>query len=676
MLPSRFFPRLSFSCCPLKERRKPLRHATLSAMDIPKKPLSIGLTVAVAAGLLAVAWLSVTRGLLGSGEALAPSPFGPAAGTRIAHRYDFTAASELRHASPKTRVLWEEVAFALGGEPSKAKALRLENALAALRPEADGFAPALWAEALALADSALLGEMTSSREARTLRQNLAQEKHPFGLYAAGRLAAASGDTSAAWQILRKATDLAPDFAFAWAQLGYQALRQADFAEAKRAFRLAIGLMESDSALYRRKPDAKAAEHRDLPLSEAAPYGGLAQAFLAEGHADSAAQAITVAEENHWQDASLQMARAWWWELRGDLNKARRSYDSLLTAQPGLAVAKRLRSNLGLKGGRDASALQALFAIQTLDPLVRQYPKNGPLRLALAKSYVKRGLFGLAVIELDTALLLDAALPGIQEMRTEAMRQWLAQDDKAKIPLLAAKAVPASPLEGDDRVIIPGAIALLGTYSVPWNASLIQVRAAYPDKNFTRTAQGNLVDRFFYDGLMHEYLLAFHHDSLWGVLALVSDSGGTHIDVFGRMIRIKTKISGEGRGTGEASCPGYRSFQGAIWENDDTFEFMAQFQGKENQVRLARISRHAMPEDKRLCELVRYLDRDTWESQPGRKSELKSANKSKSTPPALKAAKPAAPGSGVPIITPSRRPDIPDFPDDVEAMDKASGETSP
>ncbi len=647
-------------------------------MGIQQKPLSNGLTVAVAVGILAIAWLSVTRGLLGSGEALKPSPFGPPLGTRIAHRYDFTAASELRHASPKTRVLWEEVAFALSGEASKPKTLGVENAMAALRPEAEGFVPASWAEALAMADSALLGELPNNRAAQALQQNLAQAKHPFGLYAAGRLAATLGDTSEAWQTLRKATELAPDFGFAWAQLGYQYLGRGETAEAKRAFRLAIGLMESDSALYRRRPDAKASEHRDLPLCEAAPYGGLALAFLAEGHPDSAAQAITVAEENRWLDASLQMARAWWWELRGDLNKARRTYDSLLTAQPGLATAKRLRANLGLKGGRDASAMQALFAIQTLDPLVRQYPKNGPLRLALAKSYVKRGLFGLAVIELDTALMLDATLPGIQEMRTEAMRQWLAQDDKAKASLPTPKIQhePVSPLEGDDRVIIPGAIALLGTYSVPWHASPIQVRAAYPEKTFLRTAQGNLVDRFFYDGLVHEYLLAFHHDSLWGVLAMASDSGGTHIDVFGRMIRIKTKISGEGRGTGEASCPGYRSFQGAIWENDDTFEFMAQFQGKENQVRLARISRHAMPEDKRLCELVRYLDRDTWESQLGRKGELKAAGKSKARMPTFKPAAKAAPGSGVPIITPSRRPDIPDFPDDVEAMDKASGETSP
>jgi hypothetical protein len=80
-----------------------------------------------------------------------------------------------------------------------------------------------------------------------------------------------------------------------------------------------------------------------------------------------------------------------------------------------------------------------------------------------------------------------------------------------------------------------------------------------------------------------------------------------------MIRMKTKISGEGRGTGEATCPGYRSFQGAIWENDDTFEFMAQFQGKENQVRLARIARAALPFDRRLCDMVSYLDRDFWEN---------------------------------------------------------------
>ena len=66
-----------------------------------------------------------------------------------------------------------------------------------------------------------------------------------------------------------------------------------------------------------------------------------------------------------------------------------------------------------------------------------------------------------------------------------------------------------------------------------------------------------------------------------------------------------------RGTGEAKCAGFKSFQGAIWENDDTFEFMAQFENENNRVRLARIGREYLPEDRRLCDLVTYLREDSW-----------------------------------------------------------------
>src|SRR6185436_1095418 len=155
--------------------------------------------------------------------------------------------------------------------------------------------------------------------------------------------------------------------------------------------------------------------------------------------------------------------------------------------------------------------------------------------------------------------------------------------------------------------IPGSIALLGTYSVPWGSSQDAVRRAYPKKDFHNEPNGNLLDVFDLDGVRHEYLLAFKEGKLWGMRCFVTDSAGTAGDVFGRMIRTKTKISGEGRGTGEAACPGFRSFQGVIWENDDTFEFMAQFAGKENQVRLVRMARDFLPADRRLCDLVPYLN---------------------------------------------------------------------
>jgi tetratricopeptide (TPR) repeat protein len=579
---------------------------------LKQRSLSVGLAVAVAAGLLALTWLSVSRGFTGSGTVLHPNPFGPANGTRLIHNVDFTAANEIRQASPQARVLWEGVCEALSANLDRARLSRVESALEELRPQAKGFAPALWAEALLKADSLTLGKPICLDTLKNLLSQLESQKHPFGLYAYGVLAERSGDSGAARLAFQKAVDLAPDFAYAWSRLGQLDLSQNDFNGARQALQLAIGLMESDSTHYRNHSGSNTTQQRDLPRVEAAPYGALAQVFLAQGKLDTATQAIAYGEDRGWHDAPLALARAWWWEIKGDLTKARILYDSIAMALPGLAHVSHLRATLGLKGSSDTKGQQALFAIQILDPLVRAHPKNAPLRLALAKAYAERGLFGLTVLHLDSALAVDNNLPNAKSLREESFTRWLAQDPQAVNKPKTKTLDPAMELEGRDRVLIPGTIGLLGTYNVAWGSSAYQVMAAYPEKHFVKTAAGNWLDRFVYDGLVHENLLAFHHDSLWGILALATDTADSHIDVFGRMIRIKTKISGEGRGTGEASCTGYRTLQGAIWENDDTFEFMAQFQGKENQIRLVRIAHFALPADRRLCELVRYLDRDTWD----------------------------------------------------------------
>jgi hypothetical protein len=174
-----------------------------------------------------------------------------------------------------------------------------------------------------------------------------------------------------------------------------------------------------------------------------------------------------------------------------------------------------------------------------------------------------------------------------------------------------KSVDALSPDEQTPVVIPGSIALLGTYSVSWGSTQTQIRQAYPKKNFQTLPNGDLLDSFLQEGVRHEYVLAFKGGRLWGVRVLITDSAGVSGDLFGRTIRTKSKISGEGKGTGEAKCEGFKSFQGAIWENDDTFEFMAQFESESNRVRLARLSREALPRDRRLCDLVKFLREDAW-----------------------------------------------------------------
>jgi Tetratricopeptide repeat len=702
------------------------------AKTVSRRSLSIGLALAVAAGLVALGWLSLSRGLSASTATFQAIPFGPEPGTRIGHLADFTLTASVNQASPKVRVLWEEAAEALTGN-AKVR----DQALAALAAEVEpeSFAPLAYGLALAGAFDVLRGRDDAVALPKTVMQALERDKHPFARYALGRLFEANGRHADARTAYEQAIATAPDFAYAWSRLGYASLSLDDLPMARRAFRMAIGLFASDSLRYR-NIQATPAEARLLPRTEAPPYGGLALLYLAEHKADTAAQVLALGEEQVEKrvegqsekggsargtspgilGAELALAHACWWEYKGHIAKARAGYDSLIGEYPRWEAAQRLRETLGLKGSAEPEGREALFAIQTLDPLVKAYPRNAPLRLALAKAYAKRELHGMAVMQLDSALALDPQLPEGENLRNEAYDRWMSQESRAGSSALtrAASAAAArvredgSGSDGQDRAIVPGSMALLGTYGVSWAASSYKVREAYPEKTFLPTAGGHLIDRYVFEGLLHENLLAFRNDSLYGVLAQVSDTSNLSIDVFGRMIRIKTKISGEGKGTGEASCAGYRSFQGAIWENDDTFEFMAQFQGKENQIRLARVARWALPQDRRLCDLVRYLDRNTWEMGPTPKGKTrlpeaalrpggKGQGTGKSTsalkqvkpteltgsakpakkrepidiapmpsgntmPPRPPGGKAQAPGTGVPIITPAS----PDFDIDPDA----------
>lgn len=718
-----------------------------------RRTLSVALALAVGCGLILLVWLSLTRNPAANALFIHPTPFGPEPAQRMIRGSDFSLAEAVEKASPTIRVRWEEAAAALtdawvggaGETGSRAatnrdtyprKAKKRDQALADLaeavepgstqRTEANSsgsvprsFAPLLYALVLAQAhdqqrgyvDSGWTASLRQGKGRAGLMARLEADKHPFAQYALGRSYEAQGKHAEARRRYEDALAAAPDFAFAWSRLGYAALALDEKAVARRAFRMAIGIFANDSARYR-NTQVSPAEARNLPLLEAAPYGGLAQLYLAEQKTDTAALVLALGEERGSDDAELVLAHACWWEFKGHLAKARQGYDSLLSEYPDWDAARRLRASLGLKGSAEPAGREALFAIQTLSPLVKAYPNNAPLRLALAKAYAKRELHGLAVLQFDSAMALDPQLPEGENLRREAYERWMSQESRAGSDALnrAAEAAASSrasdpALEGQDRAVVPSSMALLGTYGVSWGASAFQVREAYPDKRFLPTAGGHLIDRYAFDGLLHENLLAFRNDSLYGVLAQVSDTSKLNIDVFGRMIRVKTKISGEGKGTGEASCAGYRSFQGAIWENDDTFEFMAQFQGKETQIRLGRVARWALPQDRRLCDMVRYLDRDFWELGPttggkagkprapeaalraqgkgsGKASALvirpaessqKSAKKREpidiapmpdesKLPPRPASGKTQAPGTGVPIITPAS----PDFDIDAEA----------
>jgi tetratricopeptide (TPR) repeat protein len=555
---------------------------------------------------------------------LADTPFSPDTRMRIKKGRDFLGLAELRKLPQADRDKHlEGLRLAKAGKYEEA--LERFSAVAAAHRD---FAPALGCAALmrlrALQSNA--GDTAAAAEA-VAAALAADGGHPWIQYVAGLYWEALGSADSAEDRYRSARSLSPQFAYPYLALGRLRLARGEISAAEGNFRMAIGLMETAPEAY------KSEGERAIPVTEAAPFDLLADLYYQKGAEDSALMALESGEEKGWKTDRMSLIQGRLWEARGFLGKADSVYKLLVAKDPGNREYAEAQATLGWKPVRSETGPgAAVFALSLLDPLARQNPRNAPLWLALGQAYYHRGLFGMATDCFDSSLKYDPAYPGVAAKRNLAFEAWMranraktnsasqARRDEAAKPAVSGTGKAAAPRTGDGPlspeeqtpVIIPGSIALLGTYSVPWGSSPEAVRHAYPRKEFRQLPGGNLMDSFLQEGWRHEYVLAFKDGKLWGVRVFVTDSAGVGGDVFGRMIRTKTKISGEGKGTGEASCPGFRPFQGVIWETDDTFEFMAQFTGKENQVRLVRMDREHLPANHRLCDLVPYLNAETWQ----------------------------------------------------------------
>jgi tetratricopeptide (TPR) repeat protein len=593
----------------LQVRRHGEAHEGAASAGNARRRILIVPYVAAAALIGLVAGFGLSRRLDFGTVRLKESAFGLDAGRKIARGRPFDGRKEMRRWSDLDAQAYGRALDALRA----GHAAQAAEALGPLRKSHPEYPlpHALAAYALVLAAAGEGGDLLAAQAA--YRSALAADSaHPFARYAAGRVCEALGVSDSAEAHYARAMRASPQFAYPYVGLGRVHLQRGEARIASLNFRTAIGLLESDPAAYqegREKESLKSA----VPVAEHLPIDLLAMLFYQSGAEDSARMALEYGEERGLKTGQMALVQGWLWEGRGFLAKADSLYRSLQAKDPGNPAYREALATLGWKpighGSAKTQGADAAFALSLLDPLARQHPQNSPLWMALGEAYYRRGLFGMATEAFDSSLKYDPVMPGLAEKR-DAAYQALVRQAPAKGRAPAARPSGLSPDE-QTPVIIPGSIALLGNYSVSWGSTPTELRQAYPKKEFRTLPNGNLLDVFVSDGVRHEYLLAFREGKLWGVRAYVTDSAGVAGDLFGRIIRTKVKISGEGKGTGEAKCNGFHAFQGAIWENDDTFEFMAQFQGEENRVRLARLGRDYLPQNRRLCDLVVFLRDDTW-----------------------------------------------------------------
>ncbi len=145
---------------------------------------------------------------------------------------------------------------------------------------------------------------------------------------------------------------------------------------------------------------------------------------------------------------------------------------------------------------------------------------------------------------------------------------------------------------------------LGHYLVHWGLSKNQFFSRYDAKAFAAIDDSILTQSDTLLGFKSSYFLIFTDDKLEKVIGEFEDPEH-RLDVLGRVLRAKSKLSGPPRNSGDMDCPGFKKFQFFVWEGVDHFELIAQFGSKTWQARMLRVPGY-FAQDKQICDIAPLL----------------------------------------------------------------------
>ena len=155
--------------------------------------------------------------------------------------------------------------------------------------------------------------------------------------------------------------------------------------------------------------------------------------------------------------------------------------------------------------------------------------------------------------------------------------------------------------------------MLGHYLVRYGATPGEFFKKYAVGNF-RPVKANVWQESFYEApYKHTYTIVFdslNHFREVHVVVYDSSSSSNHLgiapEVFTRLLRQNSRISGIGNSTGETDCGDGVVIDAAVWETQDNFEILARFVGTPAEVRMVRFDKEALPPGLKLCDYVAYL----------------------------------------------------------------------
>lgn len=476
-------------------------------------------------------------------------------------------------------------------------ALEIFEALALVHP---GNAYEMWEELNTLFEIDSLADHETYR-LKTLNEALQTKFANTGaaMYLNSRMAELAGNRSMAVAMARSATEQAPSLYetrlwYARLLLGESRLAQA-VTESRAAVSLSAG-------------------------SDPRAYEILAQVYHNQGSVDSCAAVVEFALSQYPANAQLMLLQGYLLEYQGRFDAAEKLYRRVLAFDPGFAAANSAIASLGEKSPPGAGSGVSLsprdraqVAVDILQPLVDRYPENLPLREALGLAYLKAREFDRARNQFQEILAKDAEYPDIKQRIQEAnvtkptplsVSDGLAANLNRTLDSIKESSAPAK--EHDFTT-------MLGHYLVRYGATPGEFFKKYAISNF-RPVKTNVWQETFYEApYRHTYTVVFdslNHFREVHVTVYDSSTSSRHMgmapEVYTRLLKQNSRISGIGSSTGETDCGDSTVLDAAVWETQDNFEILARIVGEPAEVRMVRFDKAALPPGLKLCDYIPYL----------------------------------------------------------------------
>ncbi|MBQ2561730.1 MAG: tetratricopeptide repeat protein [Fibrobacter sp.] len=492
--------------------------------------------------------------------------------------------------------------FRRAGELSRSGAVKaayeIYDALVLLYPNVDA---AVWGEVNTLFSMDSVTETMRDRADLLIGRLMARYPNTgISFYLDSRKSLLAGNLTVALELAKMASTRAPSIYEIRLWYAELLLKNSNTKEAALECRAAISLSSGDS-------------QRAFEL--------LAKVYHDAGSLDSSSLVVEYALTQFPLSSELMLLRGNLAEYNGKFDVAEKTYQRILAFRPDFEKARRAMATIGEKvpPGKDGYAGsardRAQVACDILSPLVERYPENLPLREALGIAYLKNHMFDLSRREFNYILKNDPEYPDIKLRLSEVeqARRVVIEEFNNGLTANLNRAVDSlrGSMEPEQKHDFS---TKLGHYLVRYGASSQEFFKKYSLSNFKQVKRFVWQESFYEAPYHHTYTIVFDNSNRFKeVHVTVYDSSSTsnHLgvapEIFSRLMKQNSRISGIGNNTGETVCGDGVVMDAVVWETRDNFEILARIVGKPAEVRMVRLDRSTLPPTgMKLCDYLPLL----------------------------------------------------------------------